>query len=590
MQRTIALLALLAGCGRAPFVRPLTDAGPVEDDAGEVLEAPDAAEDEITTGVPLEVVSGAFAGISLADRGRPVHLGGDGRLRNVPDEDGDVVPDFSHAGYRGGGVALPRPAGPIVEVRPGAGDDLDRIQAAIDAVAAMPVGSDGIRGVVLLRAGTYQVRGGEPGRGRTDRSHVVIDEGGIVLRGEGTGRDGGTVLRATSLQPMDGQRVVIEIGRESAGPTAIEGTRRQMRGDRLPVGARVVPLEDVSPFSPGDTVMVTHPQTAEWIDRVGMDACSDRGSSLDTSDRAGETCMPGGSHWRPTRDQAYDRVVVSVDAAARTITLDAPLPQAFERRFGGGDVERYRFHARIAEVGVEHLRGVSEFDASRPDAHAWNLVLVHDVENAWVRDVVAEHFAHSTVRIVNGAKWITVEDSAYVDPVSRIEGGHRYPFQIDGGQLVLVQRCRAEGGRHSFVFGDLERGPNVFLDCEANGSWTSSETHNRWATGSLYDNVVDRPRDAAAGSPVGIHMRNEGATDSGHGWSGANGVVWNSRAPVIHVESPPTAANWAFGCRTARARGDARWFSIGTAVDPRSLYLAQLRDRLGDAAVAAIGD
>ena len=95
-----------------------------------------------------------------------------------------LLPDFSYAGYRGGGV--PIPSIPAVEtVSPGPGDDRAAIQAAIDAVSALPVGDDGFRGAVELTAGTYQV-------GDT----LTIAAGGVVLRGAGQGTRG-TVLVAT---------------------------------------------------------------------------------------------------------------------------------------------------------------------------------------------------------------------------------------------------------------------------------------------------------------------------------------------------------------------------------------------------------
>ena len=43
----------------------------------------------------------------------------------------------------------------------------------------------------------------------------------------------------------------------------------------------------------------------------------------------------------------------------------------------------------------------------------------------------------------------------------------------------------------------------------------------------------------------------------------------------------PTAQNWAIGCRAVVHRGDAYWESFGRPVAPQSLFLAQLRERLG---------
>src|ERR1051326_5393317 len=63
------------------------------------------------------------------------------------DERGNRIPDFSYAGYRGGGVALPDVSARVI-VSPVAGDNGPRIQAAIDYVSGLPLGEDGFRGAV----------------------------------------------------------------------------------------------------------------------------------------------------------------------------------------------------------------------------------------------------------------------------------------------------------------------------------------------------------------------------------------------------------------------------------------------------------
>ena len=62
-----------------------------------------------------------------------VYPGADGKLVYVPDEQGNTIPDSSHAGYGGGGV--PIPTVPVKEtIWPVAGDNTANIQAAIDKV------------------------------------------------------------------------------------------------------------------------------------------------------------------------------------------------------------------------------------------------------------------------------------------------------------------------------------------------------------------------------------------------------------------------------------------------------------------------
>src|SRR5688500_13866203 len=81
-----------------------------------------------------------------------VYPGIDGKLVYVADSLGNKIPDFSNAGYKGGGVAIPYV--PVkVTVWPVAGDNADNVQAAIDKVSAMPLDASGFRGAVLLKMG-----------------------------------------------------------------------------------------------------------------------------------------------------------------------------------------------------------------------------------------------------------------------------------------------------------------------------------------------------------------------------------------------------------------------------------------------------
>src|SRR5437870_5024190 len=65
-----------------------------------------------------------------------VYPGSDGTLVYVPDDQGNVIHDASHAGYGGGGAAIPNV--PVkATIWPVAGDNTEHVQAAIDKVAAL---------------------------------------------------------------------------------------------------------------------------------------------------------------------------------------------------------------------------------------------------------------------------------------------------------------------------------------------------------------------------------------------------------------------------------------------------------------------
>src|SRR4051812_36143933 len=105
--------------------------------------------------IVLLVISTVAGAARAADGGATsewVHPGPDGKLAYKTTPAGDRIMDFSYAGYSGGGVALPDvPAKQTV--KPGGGeDDTAAIQAAIDAVAAMPL-ENGFRGAVQLGPG-----------------------------------------------------------------------------------------------------------------------------------------------------------------------------------------------------------------------------------------------------------------------------------------------------------------------------------------------------------------------------------------------------------------------------------------------------
>ena len=69
-----------------------------------------------------------------------VTVGKDGKLVYQTTPRGDRIADFSHAGYRGGGVALPLvKTMRRVKTEPGITDYTDKIQKAIDEVSALPL-------------------------------------------------------------------------------------------------------------------------------------------------------------------------------------------------------------------------------------------------------------------------------------------------------------------------------------------------------------------------------------------------------------------------------------------------------------------
>lgn len=473
----------------------------------------------------------------------------DGKLVYLKAEKGDTIPDFSYCGYKGGGVALPDvKVFETLSPQP-SGDDTQRIQKAINQVSEKPLDDDGIRGAVLLKAGTYRVSG-----------TLTITQSGVVLRGEGQ-HEGGTIIIATGTK----KRSLITIGGKEIGKSEIPGTRRSITQKRVALGAKVIELVSTEGFKAGDKIIVFRPGTKEWIKALGTDKLN-----KGPKDKV--------KNWKPqSYNFSFERKIMAVND--KSIEIDAPIVFSMEERFGGGEVYKCSPDLRISNVGVENLRLISEYKKGmqkKDENHAWNAISIYNATDSWVRNVTAVHFGYSCVYISSKGKQVTVQDSACIDPVSKITGGRRYSFNI-GGQLCLVQRCYTRHGRHDFVMSARVRGPNVFLDCVADNTHSDSGPHHRWAVGTLYDNI--------SCGPLNVQWR--GRSGTGHGWSGANMVFWNCRAKSIFCQKPPTANNYAFGC-TGKLKGSGYHASNGKPVKPRSLYLKQLEERLGKEAVKNI--
>jgi hypothetical protein len=410
--------------------------------------------------------------------------------------------DYSYAGYRAGEVALPNTRG-VISVRPSGGDDTALLQSAIDHVAALPLGSDGFRGAVVLRPGRFRVAG-----------QLRISATGVVLRGSGPAQ---TTIVADGI----GRRTLIKIG-AAADPEL---------SDAVPVsadaaaGARVLKVSSAAEFHAGDRVVVRRPSTKEWIGAIGM-------SGLPGTFANQRLDWQPGSH-----DLIWDRVVTRVDVGAGEIELDAPITTALEQKYGGGTMSRVANSDAVRNVGVEELTLESAFDASRPldEEHAWMAVALDRVEDAWVRHVTARHFVSSAVRAGTRARRVTIADCRSEAPVSELGGYRRQSFLLYG-QQVLVIRCTSEAGMNDFASGLLAGGPNTFFDCEAKGSLGGSGSFEGWSSGVLYENV--RVPDA----PLQLLLDQERA--QGAGWTAANSIVWNSTAKAVDALGPPGGYNY----------------------------------------------
>jgi len=457
-------------------------------------------------------------------------------IYNADSVTGDRIPDYSYCGYKASEAAIPLvPVKAVVPVK--AGDATALIQAAIDYVATLRPDKEGFRGAVLLQKGIYAIEG-----------PLLIRQSGIVLRG--TGAAGETVLKGTGFN----RDALIRVAGKN---DKIVGAEAAVTQDYVPVNATALAVADGNSLKPGDRVEIRRPSTAEWIDVLGTRSFGGGLSALG---------------WKPgDADLIFERTITAVKG--NTLTIDVPLTNSLDKKYGGGTVTAVSWPGRISNIGIENLSLVSEFDTRNPkdEDHRWMAITMENVEDAWVRQVSFKHFSGSAVHLLESVRRVTVEDCISTEPVSEIGGQRRYTF-FTRGQQTLFQRCYAANGYHDFSVGHTAAGPNAFVQCMSEWPYNFSGAIDKWASGVLFD-VVSVDGNA-------IRFGNRGQDGQGAGWAAANSLLWNCSAARIDCYRPPTAQNWALGSWSQFA-GDGYWGESNNHLTPRSFYYAQLQQRLG---------
>ncbi|WDE96924.1 hypothetical protein PQO03_02985 [Lentisphaera profundi] len=514
-------------------------------------------------------------------------------------EQGGIIPDFSVCGYRGGGVKLPRIENKLfLEAGDGVTDDTSRIQEAIDKLARMVADNQGFRGALLLKKGVYLIS-----------DSLEIRQSGIVIRGEGQGPEG-TVLYASADKVYN----VIELtGRDKLRPK--KNHRVKVLNDYVPIGVNRLCVSNTKNFAVGETILLTRMASQAWLRFIGMWDLQNFYNNKNLS------------NWEPKDyNFQYERKIIAIDG--NNLIMNAAVVEPLNKSFGEAYISK-TLDRRLELCGVEDLRIVSHFDhekqvlndskefnknelilSYKDENHARIGVYLNRVSNSWVRNVTALYLAQSAVH-VNQSSYITVQDCAMIDPVSSTQGGRKYAF-VNEGQLNLFQRLYSRNARHDYTLGPRIGGPNVFLHCYSDNSLNASESHHRYGHGALFDSCVLR------GEGLLLAL-NRGQSGTGHGWSGAMIIFWNCAASLTAIMSPPSSQNFSIGWtgnqaitqKTARqvkilnkwlerevgvslestgdsVLGDGYIESSKHAVEPYSLYLQQLEERLGKQALINI--
>nr|WP_199156431.1 hypothetical protein [Pedobacter sp. ASV2] len=468
-----------------------------------------------------------------------VKIENNGHLKYITDANGNIIPDFSRVGYHQNSKVIPN-IKVVIEISATGDNDQLKVQQAIDDLSKKAADDNGIRGAILLKKGTYNIPG-----------TLKISASGIVLRGEGNE----TKLIATGK----GQRKTIMASGEGKAKET-PASRLKITDHYVPVGAKSFSVTSTKGLKVGDQIMVYRPGTTKWIQDLKMDQIE-----------------PGNGTVQWTAEDynlEFERVITAIKGDE--ITIDNPIVMAMEDQYGGGEIYKYSFNGRIAEVGIESLYLESEYSSDTDEDHGWDAIAFNKIENSWIKNVTSKYFGYSCVNLGHDSKQITVLESRCLAPKSQIIGGRRYSFNNDG-QLNLFIGCYASEGRHDYVTGAKVCGPNVFYNCKSENAKADIGPHHRWAVGTLYDNIVTDGE---------INIQDRGNWGTGHGWAGVNQVLWNCTAAKAAVQNPYVSGkNYAIGLKAKKYDGRLKGRPDGTwegqnkeGLNPKSLYLKQVEE------------
>lgn len=488
-----------------------------------------------------------------------VTLQADSALSYVRDLEGNVIPDFSHAGYMGGGVNIPVALNEFT-ISSIPGDNTAHIQAIIDQASMLPKDGQGIRGAILLNAGRYEIHG-----------TLKLNQDGVILRGVGDGADTtmNTVLVGVGNTPNQRDIIVAGGGAGTAWSGRVANTKTNIISDRVLIGEYHFKVENAVPYAIGDNIIIYHPCTQAWID------------AIDGGGTASEPDWSLGS-----QPLVFNRRIVEIQDSV--ITVDVPLYNHLDRSLAQSFIYKYDRAGLITQIGIENLRIDIETAGGTDEAHAWNAVRLRQVEDAWVKNCTFLHFGLAGVAIETATR-ITIENCRALDPVAQVTGARMYNFNLlKASSQVLVKDCYANNGRHHYVSnGTSWVSGCVFLRSTSDAAYTSSEGHRRWTMGLLFDNHIEI--NVRSNGLRLLALYNRGDYGTAHGWSAVHSVAWNCdvKSGELVVEKPPTAQNYAIGC-FGTVKGDGPFnkpagYIEGTNTPdllPESLYEAQLFARL----------
>jgi len=468
-----------------------------------------------------------------------------------------TLPDFSYAGYHRSEEAPPTVSGPIFDVTDYGAiaddnrSDRDAIQAAI--LAAENAGG----GVVFFPPGRFHLNTME-----NVGTPIRIRKGNIVLRGSGVWDDATELYMEAPFEPENPDQMY------STPEMILVQPNGTTQGSDIAVVGGNAERESFSV----DVASTGNLEVGQWV-------------SLHMQDVDAAEAMLAPKELDPAWERlAQDGLLIeekhqiaSIDG--NTVTFAEPIHIDVDTTYDW----TLQTYPHIEEVGFENLifRGnwVSDFDHHRSarDDSAWSALQINNVVNGWI----------TRCRFLNWNEVINFDDtSLFTVALTRLEGnaGHFGIHTRRGYGVLATNSADLASQWHGPSVGYQSAGA-VFhkFDYPATSSFDS---HGNSPYATLLDDVSGGLQQGRTGGPQEgqpNHLRwftlwnfeqTNNAQSNYEFWDENNN---NKRDRFLF----PIIVGW-HGANTTFVEEDlGELESLGTAVDPESLFEAQLTNRLG---------
>ena len=83
-----------------------------------------------------------------------------------------------------------------------------------------------------------------------------------------------------------------------------------------------------------------------------------------------------------SKNQNWERTITRIEG--NRVFIDTPVTNSLQQIYGGGSFRKFTYSGRIENVGVENMRGESDYASDTDEAHSWDFVTIDKAQNTWV--------------------------------------------------------------------------------------------------------------------------------------------------------------------------------------------------------------